>query len=158
MAGAVIVKVDVQTWHNAFSTVRSRDGLVRAMTSEPMGVVGECGAEFHRRRSMALSAGSRESSRDALERFYSETCHLRLAKEGNRVVGGFVVLDGTLMGLWGRGIGDWLVREAISLGAEKLDCFDGYLPGFYAKHGFREILREPNITDLRGDVVWMRRV
>lgn len=33
------------------------------------------------------------------------------------------------------------VKNAIEQGAETLDCFDGYLPGFYGKFGFEEVDR-----------------
>ena len=36
-----------------------------------------------------------------------------------------------------------MLREAIRLGGSKLDCFDGYLPKFYARNGFQETKREP---------------
>lgn len=65
--------------------------------------------------------------------------------------------DGTLMGLFSltRGRGDLLVRQAVELGARRLDCFDGYLPGLYSRHGFVEYDREPNWTPGGPDVVYM---
>ena len=67
--------------------------------------------------------------------------------------------DGTLIALWSleRGRGDALVRDAIARGAIRLDCFDGYLPTLYARHGFRETHREPNWTPGGPDVVYMAR-
>lgn len=53
------------------------------------------------------------------------------------------------------GHGDEIVTRALAAGATHLDCFDGYLPGFYARHGFVETSREPNWTDGEPDVVFM---
>jgi len=41
--------------------------------------------------------------------------------------------------------GDYLASSAVSLGAQKLDCFDenGFLPNLYSKYGFRESSRIP---------------
>jgi hypothetical protein len=55
-----------------------------------------------------------------------------------------------------RGRGDLLVRHAVANGARTLDCFDGYLPTLYARHGFREVRREANWTDGGPDVVFFR--
>jgi hypothetical protein len=55
----------------------------------------------------------------------------------------------------GKGQGDALIRNAIANGAKYLDCFDGYLPEFYKRHGFVETGREPNWTDGEPDVVYM---
>jgi len=41
----------------------------------------------------------------------------------------------------GAHLGSSAVTEAIERGAEKLDCFDGKLPGFYADMGFEEMKR-----------------
>lgn len=71
---------------------------------------------------------------------------------------GFIVCeDGELVGLFSRvrGRGDELVRAAIKAGARRLDCFDGYLTELYARHGFREVRREPNWTPGGPDVVYM---
>lgn len=34
--------------------------------------------------------------------------------------------------------GDRLIQAAIDVGGRTLDCYDGFLPDFYAEHGFRE--------------------
>ncbi len=54
-----------------------------------------------------------------------------------------------------RGCGDALVRDAITNGAKRLDCFDGYLVSLYARHGFVEVGRIPNYTKGDPDVVYM---
>ena len=42
--------------------------------------------------------------------------------------------------------------------ARTLDCFDGFLPDFYAEFGFVEYKREPNWDPKGADVVYMRRL
>lgn len=73
---------------------------------------------------------------------------------------GYIVrADGEIVGLWSAapGRGDALVRDAVESGGSHLDCFDGYLPRLYGRHGFVEIAREPNWTPGGPDVVWMAR-
>ena len=73
---------------------------------------------------------------------------------------GFGITDsGELVGLFSvpKGRGDWLLQGATLLGATHLDCFDGYLPAFYERYGFREVRREPNWAPGEPDVVYMRR-
>lgn len=43
-----------------------------------------------------------------------------------------------------KGRGDELVEDAKLNGVKYLKAFDGYLPGFYARHGFQEVSREAN--------------
>lgn len=54
--------------------------------------------------------------------------------------GGFAIKpDGELTCLFSsNGMGSKILKEAIKQGANKLSCFDGYLPLFYAGHGFVE--------------------
>jgi len=54
-----------------------------------------------------------------------------------------------------RGRGTFIVEGAIADGATYLDCFDGYLPGLYARHGFVETRREASWTPGQPDVVFM---
>lgn len=89
--------------------------------------------------------------------FFTEHCKIRLAKDGNHVTGGYVVLYGELMGFWcnNKGSGKWLLRAALADGAVSLNCFDGSLVSFYASEGFHIVRREPN-RDVGGpDVVFM---
>ena len=71
---------------------------------------------------------------------------------------GFAVTnDGELVGLFStkpKREGD-LIGWAVSRGARRLDCFDGYLTGFYGRHGWREVKRVPNWTPGGPDVVYM---
>lgn len=82
-----------------------------------------------------------------------------LVKQDAKTVGGYAVISGELMGLWCNvpGSGDWLVRNAVRDGADRLDCFDGYLTKLYGRAGFKVILREPNYVEGGQDVVWMRK-
>lgn len=65
--------------------------------------------------------------------------------------------SGELVGVFStiKGRGDAIVSSAIVNGASALDCFDGYLPGFYARHGFVETSRVANWTPGEPDVVFM---
>ena len=56
-----------------------------------------------------------------------------------------------------KGMGDTILKYAVKAGAMHLDCFDGYLPTFYARHGFKEVRREANWTEGEPDVVYMER-
>lgn len=49
------------------------------------------------------------------------------------------------------------LEQAIREGGTRLDCFDGFLPLFYERFGFREVRREPNWTPGGPDVVYMER-
>ncbi len=54
-----------------------------------------------------------------------------------------------------KGRGDAIVTDAIANGATFLDCFDGYLPTLYGRHGFVEWHREANWDADGPDVVFM---
>src|SRR5690554_1178946 len=72
---------------------------------------------------------------------------------------GFIVRNGgELIALFStvKGRGHDLVQIAVQCGAEYLDCFDGFLPELYAKHGFKEVKRELNWTVGGPDVVYMQ--
>lgn len=71
---------------------------------------------------------------------------------------GFAVReDGELVYVWSveRGRGNALVSSAVRVGATYLDCFDGYLPSLYERHGFRRVKTVPNWTVGGPDVVYM---
>lgn len=65
--------------------------------------------------------------------------------------------DGELVNVFSLvpGRGDMLVSHAVANGADHLDCFDGYLPTLYARHGFMATHREQNWTPGGPDVVYM---
>lgn len=91
--------------------------------------------------------------------YLRETIQYRLVYDGAKAVGGYIVLDGELIGLFCtvRGKGDWIMGHVMNDGAVLLDCFDGFLPKFYAKHGWTEFQREANWTAGEPDVVFMSR-
>ncbi|MFE3589427.1 hypothetical protein ACFXOY_18140 [Streptomyces niveus] len=69
-----------------------------------------------------------------------------------------VAKDGTLVGLFSliKGRGEELVWDAVAhKGAKRLDCFDGFLTGYYRRFGFAETERIPNWTSGEPDVVFM---
>ena len=93
-----------------------------------------------------------------LRGFYATNCKMRLAYNAQGVQGGYIVLNGELIGLFAtKGKGSWLLNHAMNDGAVLLDCFDGFLPKFYAKHGWTEFQREANWTAGEPDVVFMSR-
>jgi hypothetical protein len=67
--------------------------------------------------------------------------------------------DGTLVGVFslikGRGV-DLVWSSILHHGADRLDCFDGFLPEYYKQFGFTEYERVPNWTPGEPDVVFMR--
>lgn len=72
--------------------------------------------------------------------------------------GGFAIdQDGTLTNAFSleKGRGDRLIEEAVRLGANQLDCYDGYLSQLYARHGFVEISRE-KWDDRYADLQWIK--
>lgn len=163
----VIVKSTMDQFYfalNHAARVRPIIGMWGCSPAEDISL--QVAKEFHRRNPSVNARRGAHDFREArrkhaalLDNFYSKVCHVRLAKEGNTAVGGFVVLDGELLGLHNvhHGKGDWMLREAVGLGANRLDCFDvPHLIEMYERHGFREILREPNTTKGQPDVVWMR--
>ncbi|WJN63012.1 hypothetical protein [Streptomyces phage phiScoe25] len=67
--------------------------------------------------------------------------------------------DGTLVGVFSlvKGRGEDMIWEAIlHYGADRLDCFDGFLPDYYKRFGFAEYERVANWTAGEPDVVFMR--
>lgn len=89
-------------------------------------------------------------------------------KEGNRyflgstdqaynIMGYMISATGEFTSLFSLipGQGDLLVQDAIKNGALHADHFDGYLTGFYKKHGFREVRRETNWIPGGPDVIYI---
>jgi hypothetical protein len=70
---------------------------------------------------------------------------------------GYGIVNGELVGVHSRihGHGADIMRSAIKNGATHLDCFDGFLPEFYARFGFTETRREANWSENGPDVVYM---
>jgi hypothetical protein len=77
-----------------------------------------------------------------------------LATDG--LTGFGITQDGTLIGLFSlTSHGSAAVKEAVKRGARHLDCFDGFLPTYYARFGFKVTRREANWTPGGPDVVFM---
>jgi hypothetical protein len=99
----------------------------------------------------------REMTTELAELPHETTVSYHLTDDG---LSGFGVTDtGELIALFSlaRGRGDVLVSAATDAGATRLDCFDGYLPSLYARHGFVPVRREENWTPGGPDVVYMSR-
>ena len=155
----VLVKVAPDAFYYALVTNASRRPQIRAACADASGILIACSSEFHR-RNPKMVPHERRVWQARIDEFHDKVCHIRLATDGNDKRGGFVVLDGELLGFHNVdcGRGDWMMRWAVALGANRLDCFDiPHLIDLYERHGFREILREPNTTKGQPDVVWMRR-
>ena len=84
--------------------------------------------------------------------------------------GGYMLApDGDLQSVFNSGVpgtGQEIVKDALHHGAVSLDCFDGFLPRYYARFGFKEVRRErwnpafkpPGwMEDTTPDVVYMHR-
>lgn len=102
-----------------------------------------------------------EQIRNATSEFLGERgTRYFLWSDGFESAGFAIRSDGELVYVFStvKGKGAELVARAVELGATYLDCFDGYLPSLYARHGFVEIRREDNWTPGAPAVVYMRRV
>lgn len=94
-------------------------------------------------------------------RFYKDACKVRcMINDHGATVGGYIVLHGELKALWCDlpGYGCWIIQQALNDGAERLQCFDGYLVGLYSQFAFRQVTRQPNWVPGEPDVVTMERV
>lgn len=90
--------------------------------------------------------------------FYKDACKVRcMIDDHGATVGGYIVLHGELKALWCDlpGYGCWLVQQALNDGAERLQCFDGYLVGLYSQFGFEVVARQHNWVPGEPDVVTM---
>jgi hypothetical protein len=99
-----------------------------------------------------------EQVRNATSDFHAERgAKYFVWSNGTEYAGCVVRPDGELTNVFStiRGMGDRIVRFAIEHGAVYLDCFDGYLPTFYARHGFVTVATVPNWTPGGPDVVYM---
>lgn len=159
----IILQVPMEKYYYALNhNARRRPEICGSVTpAEELCLI--ISREFHRRNPQTLLVTLSTRRNDWAKRvadFYTKVCHVRVAADGNDKRGGFVVMDGELMTLHSidKGNGDWLMREALRLGANRLDTYDiPYLISFYQKHGFREVLREANTKKGMPDVVWMRK-
>lgn len=115
----------------------------------------------HREYTAALSSARSQSSLIAAATSSPEempaSYRYYLSEDGLSGLG--VAGDGTLVGVFSliKGRGEDMIWEAIlHYGADRLDCFDGFLPDYYKRFGFAEYERVPNWTAGEPDVVFMR--
>lgn len=100
-----------------------------------------------------------------LQEYLSQYTPEELVAAGGRIfvdldgLNGFIIApDGDIQNLFSaNGKGKVSMRLAIANGGTKLDCFDGFLPGYYQQFGFEEYQREANWTPGGPDVVFMRK-
>ena len=97
---------------------------------------------------------------DEFTAFLRGAIQYRLVYDGAQAVGGYIVLDGELIGLFCtvRGKGDWMMRHAVLDGAYRLDCFaEPALLKLYHRHGFTIHRSEANWEPAGLPVVYMSR-
>lgn len=87
-------------------------------------------------------ATERAERREFLTRYgIEELRRMRLYLHGSGDAGYGITAEGELVGVFNRGrhgLGAAAVRDALRRGVRRLDCFDGFLPGFYSRLGFAE--------------------
>lgn len=101
---------------------------------------------------------SSEQIREATSEFdYGLEARYFLWTDGPDCAGYAVRSDGELVYVFStvRGMGDRIVSSAVENGAVYLDCFDGYLPDLYSRHGFIAVKRVANWTVGAPDVIYM---
>lgn len=155
----VQVRVTLERFVHALNFARRNDERVRASLMDEGEVALKVANEF-RRLNPAPTVKVLAAMREKEHQFYSKHCHLYLCMDGNEVRGGYCVLSGELLCLWNhdRSTGDWMLRHALELGADRLDHFDlPPLNDLYHRHGFKEIFREPNWVPGKPDVIWRRK-
>lgn len=116
-------------------------------------------AEYYRkvypnRTDTRLAAKQRERA------FFEQHCHIMVAFEDNRPVGGFIVLGDELLGLHNQatGKGTWMLQHAIGLGAKSLDCFDvPQVRALYEAYGFKVVETALNWEPGGLNVLYMQR-
>jgi hypothetical protein len=170
----IILSANINQFVNALSLngrrtdIGERAALIRQNCAEIASIALKVAEEYKRiypQREPTMYAGdvvavrSKELAAANLKRFYENNCTIRLCYEGAEQVGGYVVLSGELLGFHNirKGAGEWMLRQAIKDGAERLDCFAGHAEALYHKWGFREVLREANRVTGGPDVVFMRK-
>lgn len=98
-------------------------------------------AEYYRKVYPERCSTRLETKRREKE-FFAEHCHIMVAHEDSRPVGGFIVLGDELLALHSkhRGKGDWLMQHAVNLGAKRLDCFAvPQVVELYERYGFKAV-------------------
>lgn len=133
----VIAKLPVEkgivAYTEALEKARSMDPRIAASVSDPKELADKV-LKYAKDTYKLL-----KDSQEILAMFLRETIQYRLIYDGAQAVGGYIVLDGELIGLFCtvRGKGDWIMRHAVNDGANRLDCFaEPALLKLYHRHGF----------------------
>lgn len=163
----VITPATLDQFQNALTLARRTRQHVADGCHEAGDIVLKVVQAYHRHKS-SWPAQIKDASRVDLREiqtanenhFFDRRCKIRLCYEDNKPVGGYVVLEGELLGLHNlrKGCGDWLVQHAVLDGADRLDTLAiPHLLRLYSRYGFREVHNEPNWNPDLPHVVWMRR-
>lgn len=160
-----IIPASPEQFYYSMNFNARRRPQIKTTCSAAEDIVLKVAQEFQRETAMLppvsrVSTGNSIAHKGRLLAFYKHRALIRVVVQGNDKRGGFVILNGELMGLHhvDAGKGEWLLQEAIRLGADRLDCFDiPHLMRLYMRYGFRELSREPNHKPGQPDVVWLGR-
>lgn len=154
---AVITKVSFATFHRILSDARDAHPLIALNTISGDELLSKvCRAVD----SMPWPTNMLGKAGDKTAHFFRHRCKVRVAFRDNEPVAGYVVLDGELLCVHStvKGLGKWLVQNAVADGAAKLDCFDvPALRGLYEWAGFKVTSRAPNYVRGEPDVIYMSR-
>lgn len=137
MAAKIIFTTDLDHFLNAFIIAHSKSERVRKGCCTP--------TEFLDKVHGLHNEGKRDQ------------CRYYLVSDDSATVAGYAILNGELVAVHSlvKGLGDWLVRNAVADGAIYLDCFEGHLSELYARHGFNIHFRVPNYVQGGPDIVGM---
>lgn len=149
----VIAVATLDAFQNHLTLARRRTDIgeraahIMAATDQAITIVAKVASVFHSLHPKPLDQMSRAEWDQLRKEFFADTCKVRLCFEGSRAVGGYVVLNGELLGFhnFEKGKGSWMLDHAINDGAERLTCFEGSAAErLYRSRGFFPVMWEPN--------------
>lgn len=163
----VLIPATIDQFQNALGLARRTRPAVAEGCHEAGDIVLKVVQAYHRHK-QSWPAQIRDVDRSVLrtmqeenERaFFGNRCKIMLAYLDSKPVGGYVVLEGELLGLHNveRGKGDWLLQHAVNDGADRLDTLAvPHLLRLYDRYGFKQVHTQANHNPDLPDVVWMRR-
>lgn len=154
----VIAKLPVEkgiaAHSQALAKARSTDARIAASVCDPAELTAKV-SKFARDARKVFTG-----TLDEFTEHLRATIQYRLVFDGAQAVGGYIVLDGELIGLFCtvRGKGDWIMQHAVSDGADHLDCFaEPALLKLYHRHGFTITRSVANYDPAGLPVVYMNR-
>lgn len=151
---SIIIETDIVTFLSELGRAEARDQRVREACSPGAELALDIGKALW--QTPATSIGTEVNPKARLAEFYRTRCRILLAKDGNVVTGGVVVLDGVVRSLWAnKGVGAWLLLQAEAHGGKRLDCLAGPLCQWYKDHGWKVERVENNYDAGLPDVVFM---